>query len=57
MATIFSIIISTHLQNDLYVFEINSLDIFYSSSIAVVSKPIFRWEDAFVLFSKMSDIA
>ena len=56
MAAIF--IVSTRLRNDLLVFKINSSNIlFHSSSIAVLSVPIFRWEIAFVLFSQMPHIA
>ena len=54
MATIFffSIIVSTHPLNDLHAFKINSLVIlFHSSSIAVLSEPIFEWEVVLVLFS------
>ena len=51
----FSIIVLTHLSKW---FKINSSDIlFHSSSIVVLSEPIFRWEVAFVLFSKMPHIA
>ena len=58
MATTFSIIVSTCLRNDLYALKINSSDIlFHFFSIAVLSKPIFGWEVAFVLFSKMHHIA
>ena len=53
MVTIFKITISTRIQNDLYAFKINSSDIlFHSPTIAVLSEPIFGWEDVFVLFSK-----
>ena len=56
--TFFSIIVLTHLRNDSLAFKINSSDIlFHSSSIAVLSEPIFRWEVAFVLFSKTLHIA
>ena len=42
MVAIFSMIVSTHLRNDVHAFKINSLDIlFYSSSIAILSEPIF----------------
>ena len=34
-------------------FKVNSSDIlFYSSSIAVLSEPIFGWEVEFILFSE-----
>ena len=53
-AIFFSIIVSRHFWNDLYAFRINSSDIlFHSSSIALFSEPIFGWEVAVVLFSKM----
>ena len=53
MGTIFSTIVSTRFQNDLYAFKINSFDILsHSSPIAFLSEPIFGWEVAFVLFSK-----
>ena len=42
-------IVSKCLQNELDAFKVNIL--FYSSSISVLSKPIFRWEIVF-LFSK-----
>ena len=49
---------STCLWNNLHAFKTNSSDIlFYSSSIAVLSKPIFGWQVAFVLFSKTLHIA
>ena len=59
MATIFfSIIVSTHLWNELHAFKINSSDILFPSfSIAVLSESIFGWEVEFVLFSKMPYIA
>ena len=39
MAVIFSIIVSTRLRNDFYVFKIDSTDIlFYSSPIAVLNQ-------------------
>ena len=58
MATSFSIIVSTYLPNDLHAFKINSQNIlFYSSSIVVLSEPIFRWEVVFVMFSKTPNIA
>ena len=48
-----SIIVSTRLRNKLHAFKINSSDIWFcSSSIVVLSEPIFEWEIAFVLFSK-----
>ena len=51
MADIFSIIVSTGLPNDLHAFKINSSEIlFHSSSIAVLSEPIFGWEVVFVLY-------
>ena len=54
----FKIILSTILRNDLHVLKINSSDIlFHSSSIAVLSEPIFQWEVTLVLFSKMFPIA
>ena len=44
-------VVSTCLRNDLHAFKINSSDIlFHSSSIAVLSEPIFGREVAFVLF-------
>ena len=44
-----------YLQNDLHIYEIKSSDIlFHSSSIAVLSKPLFGWEVELVLFSKTS---
>ena len=46
------------LLRNLHAFKINSSDIlFHSLSIAVLSKPMFEWEVAFVLFSKMPHIA
>ena len=58
MAIIFSIIVSTRLRNGFHAFKINSSDIlFHSSSIAVLSEPIFGWEVAFVLFSITPHIA
>ena len=43
--TFISFIVSTRFRNDLHVFKINSSDIlFHSSSIAVLSESIFRWE-------------
>ena len=57
MATILWIIMSTCLWNDLNAFKINSSDIlFHSSSIAVLSEPIFQWKVTCVLFSKMPHI-
>ena len=54
MATIFSIVASLHLRNDLHAFTIDSSDIlFHSSSIAVLNEPIFEWEDLFVLLSRL----
>ena len=54
----FSIILSIHIRNDLHAFKINSSEIlFHSSLIAVLSESIFRWEDAFDLFSKILYIA
>ena len=55
----FSIFVSTRLRNDLHALRIDSSDVlFHSSSIAVSSEPIFRWEVAFVLFfSKTLHIA
>ena len=53
MTTIFWIIVSTHLRNDLLAFKINHSDILFdSSSIVVLSDLIFRWEIALALFSK-----
>ena len=53
-----SIIVSTHLQNNLQAFKIKSSDIlFHSSSIAVLNQPIFGWDVAFSLFSKTPHIA
>ena len=58
MATIFSIIVSTHLRNDFPAFKINSSDtLFHSSSVAVLIEPIYEWEAAFLLFSKTPHIA
>ena len=43
-AAIFSVIVSTRLWYDLYAFKIISSDfLFHSSSIAVLSEPIFGW--------------
>ena len=48
----FSIIESTPLRNDLHAFKINySAILFNTSSIAVLSEPIFGWNVSFVLFS------
>ena len=55
MATNFSIMVSIYFRNDLLALKINSSDILFPSfSIAVLSKPIFGLEVAFVLFSKTS---
>ena len=55
MAVIFSIIVSTCLQNNLHTFKINSTDIiFHSSSIADLSEPTFRWEVTYFLLYKNS---
>ena len=48
MTTIFSNNVSTRLRNDLHTVKINSSDIlFHSSSVAVLSEPIFGWEVGF----------
>ena len=53
----FSIILSTYLRNVLHAFKINSSDIlFHSSSITVLSEPIFGREAAFVLLSKKNNL-
>ena len=59
MGANFLIIVSSHLRNDLHAFKMNLSEIlFHSSSIALLlSEPIFGWEVAYVLFSKMSLIA
>ena len=55
---IFSILVTTGLWNNLHTFKINSSDIlFYSFLIAVLSKPIFGQEVAYVLFSQSPHIA
>ena len=48
----FSIIVSTHLRNDLHALKIKSSDILFHSFSSM-----FGWEVAFVLFSKTSHIA
>ena len=62
----FSVIVLTHLRNDLYAFKINLSDtLFYSSSIAVLSdldwklhlfyflkRPYTRWNDKIVALEK-----
>ena len=46
MDAFFSVIVSTRPRKDLAAFKINSSDIlFHSSSIAILSEPILRWED------------
>ena len=58
MATIFPMIVSTRLRDDLHTFKINNPDIlFHSSSIAVISEPIFGWEVAFLFLFKTPHIA
>ena len=53
-----SIIVSTYFRNDSHAFKTNSSDIlFQSSSIPVLSEPIFGLDVAFVLFSKMPNTA
>ena len=57
MATIFSIIVLTHLRNNLHAFKIDSSDILYhSSSIAGLNEPIFGLEVTIVLLSKRPHI-
>ena len=56
MASIFSVIVSTRLWNDLDAFKRNPSDIlFHSSSKAVLSEQMFGSEVTFALFSKMPD--
>ena len=55
---LFQLLKSKRLRNDLYAFKINYSDIlFHSSSITILSEPIFGWEIAFILFSKTPHIA
>ena len=52
-AILFTIIVSTHLRNDLHAFKINSSDIlFHSSSIEVLSEPIFGWFHLFCFLKR-----